>query len=100
MKHIYTASPNPQEIDELCFSSETTAYATLHVPVGSKERHEAAIGWLFKKIVEDESLGIVDVKTIRQDAGKESPTYDLQGRRADEHTKGVVIKNGKKVVKR
>ncbi|MBQ8098686.1 MAG: hypothetical protein IJ244_09000, partial [Bacteroidaceae bacterium] len=66
-----------------------------------KERYEAAPVWQwFKKIVEDESLGTVGVKAIRQDADEEGLSYDLQGRRADEHTKGVVIRNGKKVVRR
>ncbi|MBQ8098549.1 MAG: hypothetical protein IJ244_03420, partial [Bacteroidaceae bacterium] len=91
----------PPELDENCFIQENTLHATLHVPVGSKERYEAAPVWQwFKKIVEDESLGTVGMKAIRQDAGKEGSTYDLQGRRADEHTKGVVIKNGKKVMRR
>ncbi|MBQ8098642.1 MAG: leucine-rich repeat domain-containing protein, partial [Bacteroidaceae bacterium] len=101
MEHVYTASPEPQQIEDGCFMQDVMKSCTLHVPVGSKERYETANVWReFTKIVEDESLGTVGVKTIRQDAGEEGLSYDLQGRRADEHTKGVVIRNGKKMMRR
>lgn len=40
------------------------------------------------------------VANIKADADKDAPSYNLAGQRVDENYKGVVIKNGKKVVKK
>ena len=42
--------------------------------------------------------GIEQLRTIDSDGTER--VYDLSGRRVSEHAKGVVIKNGKKVIKK
>ncbi len=84
--------------DEIFSKVTQQVAATLYVPVGSKATYKAASLWSnFVKIEETDTYnGIANVK------GKTNKTtfYDLQGRKfTDNSTKGIYIKDGKKVVK-
>ena len=39
-----------------------------------------------------------NIKTVRQDDRRETDTYDLQGRKIKSPSKGIYIRNGKKIV--
>ena len=47
-------------------------------------------------LVDDDATGIDTIETIDEDGTRRY--YDLQGREVDGSTKGIVIKNGKKVL--
>ena len=70
--------------------------ATLYVPFGTKEKYEATPAWnRFQKIVESEVDGI---STVQIDGNNEAPVYNLNGQRVNTPTKGIYIKDGKKVL--
>lgn len=74
--------------------------ATLHVPMGARQRYMIAPGWrYFASIVQDESLSDVDEVTVD---GEDVPVeyYDMQGRRVENPVHGIYIKRqGSKVEK-
>ena len=66
------------------------------MPTGRKEAYLSAEYWKdFTNIVEMDFTGIDDV-TTENNGGDE--WYDLNGRSVDYPTKGIYIRNGKKVV--
>lgn len=50
----------------------------------------------FRKLISDDSNGVKPVAAMTQTISKE--TYDLMGRKASDHHKGIVIKDGKKMI--
>lgn len=73
---------------------------TLHVPAGCKAVYQEASGWSkFSKIVEDAEQMAASVPGIVSDrAMDDAATYDLSGRRAGMGAKGIVIRNGRKII--
>ena len=60
---IYSHATYPPDVyDETTFGSVNKSTCTLHVPVGSKQRYEAADGWKeFVNIVEDATMDIATI---------------------------------------
>ena len=91
LKTDYVMNTTPVEF---YYTTVHTYYATLYVPVGTKEAYEAS-GWgLFENIVETDYTGI---KELEVDGVKEV-FYDLNGRAVEKPVKGVYIRNGKKFI--
>ena len=78
------------------FTVYTLNHATLYVPEGTIDKYKTTYGWRnFKNIVEGIPSGI---KGILLDNDKDSPIYDINGRRLEDPQRGINIINGKKVV--
>jgi len=99
--HIYCNAIMPFTIGAKTFNYN----CTLHVPQGCKALYEKADYWKnFKNIVEEEpsheevffggETGVTPA-TLSEDAAR---YYDLQGRPVDGTQKGILIRNGKKVI--
>ena len=56
LKHLYVASVTPPRLDDDCFSKETLAECTVHIPAGYKEAYIESDWSAFTNIVEDEDL--------------------------------------------
>lgn len=79
----------PPKCDADAFSGLDTYNCTLYVPAGTKRIYEIASGFSgFDNIVEMETTGIKDI-TSDDNAG--AACYTIDGRKADEDTKGLVI---------
>jgi hypothetical protein len=81
------------------FAETAFTTATLYVPVGKKNDYKDKECWKnFTKIEEFDQSAIGTVKFDQ--AGKDSPYFDLQGRKQDGKptTKGIYVVNGRKVV--
>lgn len=77
------------------FESEVYAKATLSVPEGSEAAYGQATGWSpFQSVV---ATGIENIE--QSEVGGPHTVYDLSGRRASRSTKGLVIQNGRKIVR-
>ena len=75
--------------------------ATLYVPIGTSEKYKSTDGWKdFKNIVEIEIDGIegVTVSNSNSSNSENAPMYNLSGQRVGKNYKGIVIKNGKKMI--
>ena len=94
LTEIYALSDKPASIYYNTFDDYT---ATLYVPLGAKAAYECAAYWSnFKNIVEMDFTGIKDVNANA--SFNEDLYYDLNGRAVKNPTKGVYIRNGKKIV--
>ena len=49
------------------------------------------------RVVKDETVDAIN--TITEEDDDNAPIYDLQGRRVHQPTKGIFIRNGKKIIK-
>ena len=96
---IYAMSETPAMLDYGNFSMTDISFATLYVPVGSKEAYQAADYWNeFGNIVEMDFTAIEDTLVDDTLCGVNDAYYDLQGRRVGEPAKGCIyIHKGKKV---
>ena len=84
----------PVRIDNMTFSNRFNA--TLYVPVSCKDKYETADYWnQFGKIVESESASIL-LQTTEEASGKSS-YYNLKGQRVEIPSKGLFIKDNKKI---
>jgi len=101
--HIYCKAQKPFKIAARSFNYN----CTLHVPQGCKEAYEEADFWKnFTTIVEDEEkngteyIFAGDMTGVEPAVEAESAErfYDLQGRPVDGTQKGILIRNGKKVL--
>ena len=93
LETIYCEIEKPFPIGEETFLWATEA--TLFVPYGSKELYRSTEGWkLFTNIVEMEDTGIHSVTNPEAD----NMMYDLRGNRIIAPRKGIIIKNGKKLI--
>ena len=99
--HIYCHAIKPFPIDENTFNYN----CTLHVPQGTKDLYEKAEYWKNFKVIEEEPVGEAvrfggetGVTSATLDAESAERFYDLQGRPVDGTQKGILIRNGKKVL--
>ncbi len=75
---------------------------TLHVPAGYKTIYEESSDWYrFTNIVDDAEQMAAPIQVIlaEQPSDDATNTYDLYGRKVNQRTKGIVIRNGKKYMK-
>lgn len=82
---------------------EMNNQATLYVPVGTLEKYKALRAWnynYFKEIVEFDINGIegVTIGDSKSSDSENAPMYNLSGQRVGKNYKGIVIKNGKKMI--
>lgn len=83
----------------ICYITFDNYTATLYVPIGAKEAYQTADYWKkFTNIVEMDFTGIEDIPADDAVRGGKDVYYDLNGRVVNNPTKGIYIKNGKKVV--
>ena len=101
--HIYCNAKEPFTICENTFNFKNTLY----VPQGCREKYENATYWKdFTKIVEigeepdgpEVYSGETGVSPAIWSEDAESPAFDLSGKPVDASYKGIVIRNGKKVM--
>lgn len=91
--------PAPPTLDSEAFDENTYATATLYVPQGKANRYASASGWKkFQNIVEKEDTAI-DGPSADENTD-DGEAYDLQGRKVLTNQPGVIIRNGKKYIKR
>ena len=99
LKSVISEIQNPPVIDYSTFgSSDNTIYsnATLYVPTGTIDVYKSTEGWNnFANIVDSNPSGI---KNVPFNEKKESPAYNLSGRRLNQPQKGINIIDGKKIV--
>ena len=88
--------------DNTWFFTEINTQAILYVPVGTIEKYRALSAWnnYFKEIVEFDINGIesVTVSNGNSSDSENAPMYNLSGQRVGKNYKGIVIKNGKKII--
>jgi len=100
--HIYCEAKEPPTLDKDAFNNYN---CTIHVPYGCKETYQQAAVWSnFANIVEtdygtdkESSSDETGVSSIvkSEDAAR---YFDLQGRPVDGTQRGILIRNGKKVL--
>ena len=78
-----------------------SADAILYVPKGRKTAYEAAAGWRgFAEIREQDGSGETSIHSIAIDASESPIFYNIQGQQITHPSKGLYIRNGKKVIVR
>jgi len=97
--HIYCYSKIPCRIRATAFNYN----CTLHVPRGFKDKYRNTPNWgHFASIVDDILVeikgGLTGFSPAVQDDEDEAPAYDLQGRPADGTQRGIIVRNGKKMM--
>ncbi len=98
LKEVYVKTTEPQSSEG--FNDATYMNAILYVPEGCKAIYEQTAPWSnFWEIKEWNGItGIKNTKVVSHpDAGY---TYDINGHRVNSSRKGVIIKNGKKFIKK
>ena len=94
LQSITSLIDNPKPMDDFC--NQGAANIVLYVPKGSIARYEAAYPWnMFQKIIEIDTNNFHSVRGL-PDALYSS--YDLQGRETHNTTKGIYIRDGRKMV--
>ena len=96
LTHVACLSTTPPLLPEADVFSQDTYATTLYVPEGSKSLYMQAEGWnLFAKI-EEETATAIDA--VFENKGK-SRMYNLSGMAVGDDYHGIVIVDGKKVVR-
>ena len=98
---MYCYAENIPMTGDDAFDSLIAANTTLHVPAESVDAYKAVEPWKnFKKIVAltDNDPKPTGIMTIELSDDDKAVIYDLNGRRVEQPSKGIYIKNGKKVV--
>ena len=99
LQHVYCYAEQVPWVGADAFSASIRK-ATLHVPAGSVNAYKNTSPWsYFGNIVALENgdpSGIEAIKNGEQEDN--SPVYNLNGQRVDTPTKGIYIKNGRKVL--
>ncbi len=99
---IYSNSTRPAKIRPGTFTGTVRTNATLYIPAGSLSAYKAASARLtwgkFSNIVEMDFTGIYDIEAEDSFQAAKDVYYDLNGRIATSPTKGIYIRNGKKIV--
>ena len=100
LKDVYCYAEKVPETDYSAFSQSPIGDATLHVPASSINDYKNTSPWSgFGNIValkEGDPSGIEAIKNGKQKDN--APVYNLNGQRVDTPTKGIYIKNGRKVL--
>lgn len=95
LSEVYVAATTPPSVGDSGFYQVDFQNCTLYVPTGCADAYRNADYWkLFKNIVEHVPTGIRNVSTTT-----DGNTYDLQGQRINGNAKGIVITNGKKILR-
>ena len=96
---VISEKEKPVAISLFTFSQNTLMNATLYVPKGTKGSYLATGDWYHFAHIKEMEGDIPDGigQSTNETAGT-APVYNLKGQRVNEHEKGIVIKNGKKVV--
>ena len=93
---IECLSTTPPQLDPNAFETSTYNYATLLVPQGCKSIYASAPGWeLFCNIQEKASSTIQQISETKRNM---KYSYNLQGIKVKEGTKGIIIHNNKKIL--
>ena len=100
LRTITSYIPQPFAIDEEAFGDDVYANATLYVPAGTKTLYASTDGWKnFKNIVQMEDADrITDI--VNSHVGTDGAVYNLNGQKVRLVSKGIYIRNGKKVLVR
>ncbi|MBQ6033462.1 MAG: C10 family peptidase, partial [Prevotella sp.] len=105
LSDVYVEWGDPSTVNCVVEAFDSYSTCTLHVPVGSKDAYASTVPWSkFQNIVEDESLGIGDVR-YDPNGEKHSDIYTVNGVKVNTKDlktmpKGVYIQGKKKVVKK
>ena len=97
---VYCYAENVPSTQSDAFEGFYLQYATLHVPAASIDSYKATAPWSrFGKIVAltPEETGIDELKG--ENGKRETPVFDLSGRRVQKAQKGIFIQNGKVMVR-
>lgn len=101
LKDIYTYTTSPPQTKATSFDRAFIENVALHVPASAVNAYKAADPWKnFKEIValtdsDPKPTGINVIEALDNDKGV---IYNLNGRRVEQPTKGLFIKNGRKYV--
>ena len=102
IKEIFSNSATPASISSNTFDKATQTDATLYIPAGTLSEYthiRFRRTWRnFSNIVEMDFTGISDIEAEESFQGIKDVYYDLNGRIATNPTKGIYIRNGKKIV--
>ena len=101
LRNVYCYANNIPSTEIDIFLDTPIGNATLHVPAASLDLYNAAEPWIyFKEIVAltDSDPNPSGIVTIELSDDDKAVIYDLNGRRVEQPSKGIYIKNGKKVV--
>ena len=95
---VFCYAENVLETKANAFDYSNIANATLHVPSGSVETYSVAEPWSgFKEIVAIRGGTNID-RVLDSKSCENCFYYNLSGQRVDNPTKGLYIKNGRKIV--
>ena len=101
LTEIHANMTEPMAIPISTFDQDTFDYATLYVPMGCKAKYQETMYWdMFVNIVEEEVQTPTGISSASVENKQDGAIYDIQGRRANADTKGIVIQNGKKFIKK
>lgn len=90
---------DPRAINDDFGAFNSISDITIHVPEGSKDEYDTDLYNHFNKVVDDALTDpVVAGIDIFSSYQKESAFFNLAGQRASATAKGIVIKNGKKVI--
>lgn len=93
---VYIEVAEPFALDNYVFDTGMNYSMNLYVPVGSKQAYESTKYWSdFGHIIEKEYTAIESVSVNESDDDR---IYDMQGREVMTPSKGVYVKNGKKIL--
>ena len=99
---IYSNSATPASILAATFDRDTQTGATLYIPTGTLSEYTSIMmrrTWgRFSNIVEMDFTGINNIEAEDSFQGIKDAYYELNGRIAANPTKGIYIRNGKKIV--
>lgn len=101
LNDVYCYANQVPNTDENAFDSYSLGDATLYVPAGTVNAYKNTAPWSsFGSIVAMEEEDPSGIERINEGGSTTSyaPVYNLSGQRVNRGTKGVYIKNGKKVL--
>ena len=99
LNEVYVHWTHPQAIDETVFRGLDLSKLTLVVPDNTSANYATEDTWKdFGTIIEESAQGI-DTPTFLSPSAKNSPIYDLMGRRVDVLRPGTIyVRDGKKIM--
>ena len=100
LKDVYCFTEKVPNTDSSAFNNISLGKATLHVPAGSINDYKNTAPWSrFGNIVALEEGDPSGIEAIKNGEQKDNtPVYNLNGQRVNTPTKGIYIKNGRKVL--